>query len=208
MLGKLQCSLFLACLNIGMLVSKPHPPFCLLPCVSSGCEVRGSDGPGAHLTFRPKDRPEDDDARGGSCGAWEAAAARAASYPTAAAHPEAAPDSGVSEAAWEPDPAASGSTSGAHQGSKCVFISDLLNQGICTTMWAWDHPWEHWRAPTHGSADRVQPLGALRGMFTVIKARMCGLREIVIGLVGNLGKYLVSTWLCCWQSSTTIPLYS
>lgn len=32
---------------------------------SSRCEVRGSCGPGAHLAFRLKDRPQDDDARGG-----------------------------------------------------------------------------------------------------------------------------------------------
>lgn len=34
---------------------------------SSGCKVRGSCGPGAHLSSRPKDRPQDDDARDGPC---------------------------------------------------------------------------------------------------------------------------------------------
>uniref|UniRef100_A0ABK0LEG6 histone deacetylase n=1 Tax=Rattus norvegicus TaxID=10116 RepID=A0ABK0LEG6_RAT len=83
----------------------------------SGREIRGSYGTGAHLTFRPKDRPQDDDACGGSCRPREATAARVTSYPTAAANPEAAPDSRVSEAAREFDKAASSTTSGAHQGA-------------------------------------------------------------------------------------------
>lgn len=109
-----------------MLISKPlYPILCLPSCVSSGREIGGSYGPRAHLTFRPQDRPQDDDACGGSCRPREATAARVTSYPAAAADPEAAPDSRVSEAARESDKAASGTTPGAHQGSKCVFVSDF-----------------------------------------------------------------------------------
>lgn len=58
----------LLCLQIRVLISQSLSPLVCLPSgVSSGCEIRGSYGPGAHLTFRPKDRPQDDDARGRSC---------------------------------------------------------------------------------------------------------------------------------------------
>lgn len=130
------CSFTSRCANFQTSV----PALCLLSCVSSGCEIRGSYGPGAHLTVRPQDRPQDDDARGGSCRPWEATAARAASHPTAATDPEAAPNSRVSEAARESDTAAPGAASGAHQGSKCIFVSDLLSQGACTTMRAGGQP--------------------------------------------------------------------
>lgn len=87
----------------------------------SGCEVRGSCGPGAHLPVRPKDWPQDDDARGGPCCPWEATAAGVTSHPATATDPKAAPDCRISETAWELDTAAPGSASGAHQGSRCFL---------------------------------------------------------------------------------------
>lgn len=135
--------------HVNVLIS--NPLFSLLFffssfCFPSGCEVRGPCGPGAHLTFRSKDRPQDDDARGGPCGPWEAAAAGVTPHPAAAANPEAAPDCRVSETAWELDTAAPGSASGAHQGSKCLLASDLFPQGAWTWQGHKEEPWgkAHW----------------------------------------------------------------
>lgn len=113
------------CANLLSSVTHPHLFFGF----SSRCEVRGSCGPGAHLAFRPKDRPQDDDARGGPCCPWEATAAGVTPHPATAADPEAAFDRRVSEAAWELDTAAPGSASGAYQGSKRFLVSDY---------WLWE----------------------------------------------------------------------
>lgn len=102
----------------------------------SGCKVRGSCGPGAHLPFRPTDGPQDDDARGGPRRPGEAAAAGATPHPATAADPEAAPDRRISEAARELDTAAPGPASGAHQGSKRVPASDLCPQGALGGRWS------------------------------------------------------------------------
>ena len=103
---------------------------------SSGCKVRGPCGPGAHLSFRPKDGPQDDDACGGPCCPREAAAAGVTPHPATATDSEAAPDCRVPETARELDTAAPGSASGAHQGSKRFLASDLFIQGACTVLWA------------------------------------------------------------------------
>lgn len=121
--SRVKCLSLLICFQISVLIFCPLSPLLFFG-FSSWCEVRGSCGPGAHLAFRPKNRPQDDDARGGPCCPWEATAAGVTPDPATAADPEAAFDRGVSEAAWELDTAAPGSASGAHQGSKRFFVSN------------------------------------------------------------------------------------
>lgn len=105
-------------------------------CFCSGCEVRGPRGPGAHLPFRPKDGPQDDNACGGPCGPREATAAGVTPHPAAAANPEATPDRRISETARELDPTTPGPAPGAHQGSKRLLAPELFGQGACTMAWA------------------------------------------------------------------------